>query len=93
MHEIVASRVEDSIWKSRKQGATNTCDDFRIEQGSLLKTFELQFNGKQELFAKARAVRFIPFVRIPNLTQRAGGKLQAERHAPLRRCALTCSHE
>ena len=64
MNEIVANCVEDAVWKTRKQGATNTRDYFSIEERSLLKTSKLQFNRSQELFAQSRALRFIPLARL-----------------------------
>lgn len=75
MNEIVTNRVEDTVWKSRKERATNAHGYLGVEQGSLLKTFELQFDRGQELFAKARALRFVPLARLAHFTQRPSRKL------------------
>ena len=75
VNEIVANRVEHTAWKSRKQGATNIRNYFDIQQGSLFKAFKLQFDRGQELFAKARALRFVPLARLAHVTQRPSRKL------------------
>ena len=93
MNEIVANRVKDSVWEPWKQSATNTSDYFGVKQGSLLKAFKLQFDRGEKLFAQTWALRFVPPVRLAQFMQRPSGKRQAERHVPLRRCDLTCSHE
>ena len=93
MNEIAANRVEDTVQKPRKEDATNAGDYLGIQRGSLLKTSHLQFDRGQELFAKAKALRFVPLARFTHFTQRPSRKLQAERHVPFRRWDLTCSHE
>ena len=75
MNEIITHGVEDSVWKSRQERATNAHGYLRVQQGSLLKAFELQFDRDQELFAKARALRFVPLSRLANFTQRSSRKL------------------
>jgi LuxR family maltose regulon positive regulatory protein len=75
MNEIVANREEDTIWESRKERATNARGNLGVQQRSLLKAFELQFDRGQELFAKARALRFVPLARLANFTQGSSRKL------------------
>jgi hypothetical protein len=75
MNEIVTNRVEDTVWKSRKESSTNTSDDFGIQQWGLLETFKLQFDRGQELFPKARTLRFVPLSRLAYFTQRPSRKL------------------
>lgn len=74
VNKIISNRIGYAVRKSWKQGTPNARHRFRVEQRSLLKPFELQIDRGDELFAKFRASRFVPAIRLARLAQCARGE-------------------
>ncbi len=82
-------RVKDAIWKSWQECAAHARDNFCVQKWNLFKPFKLKFKSQLKLGTQSFALFLVPIERFANLLNCATSKLQAVRHEPLFKCALT----
>ena len=89
VNQIILDRVENAIWESWQKCTAYTWDNFRVQQRNLLKALKLKFKSQLKFRAEPFALFLIPIERFTNFSNRPTGKLQAVRHEPFFKCALT----
>ncbi len=89
VNQVLLDRVKDAIWEPGQECAAYTRDNFCVQKRDLLKALELKFKSQLKLRAQSFALFLIPVERFANFPNCATSKLQAVRHEPLFKCALT----
>ena len=80
MNQIILQRIEDTIWKPRQQGSSNSRKDFRVQKRIFYKTFELQFKKQLKFSTQPAPLFFIPTERLADFANCASRKFQAVGH-------------
>ena len=89
VNQIILDRVKNAIRKPRQKCAAYAWDNFCVQMRNLLKSLELKFKSQFKFRPKPFALLLIPIERFANFANGSTGKLQAVRHEPFFKCALT----
>ncbi|MEN9436189.1 MAG: hypothetical protein RIR09_844 [Pseudomonadota bacterium] len=89
VNQIILDRVKDTIRKPWQECAAYARNNFRVQKRNLLKALKLKFKSQLEFRAQPFTLFLVPIERFANFANGSTGKLQAVRHEPLFKCALT----
>lgn len=89
LKQIILDRVENAIRKPWQECAADILDNFRVQEWSLFKELKLKFKSQFKFRVKPFTLFLIPIERFTDCAKDPTGKLQAVRHEPLFKCALT----